>query len=120
MVQHLTAPPLVPSSMSAGGEVHGDLGQSGSGSVPISSPSPGDPGAGPEVLPLPVLPPGAPAPVSTLIGKDGGKSPAAGPAAPSGGWTQGIQPGGLQGAGNPGAGSSGPSRFTWTKTPAAG
>ena len=114
MVQRLDPPPLVPSSMSAGGEVHGDLGQAGRGSTPISAPAPGGNEDYPEVLPLPVMPPGGQIPVSTQPGKDGGKGLPA-PRPSSGGWTQGIQPGGQQGTGNQGA-----SRFAWTKTPAAG
>ena len=54
-VQRLPNPPLVPSSMSSGGEVHSNAMAMGApGSQPVSAPSPQDPGQAVETLPLPV------------------------------------------------------------------
>ena len=54
-VTRLPNPPLVPSSMSSGGEVHSNAMAMGApGSQPVSAPSPGDPGQAAETLPLPV------------------------------------------------------------------
>jgi hypothetical protein len=94
-VKILPSPPLVPSAMSAGGEVHDNsFGGAGAGSTPISAPSPE--AAGPEVLPLPQL--GAQLPVHMQAGKHGaaGLRPAPAPA-PEGGADGAPWPAGDQG-----------------------
>ena len=54
-VTRLPNPPLVPSSMSSGGEIHSNEAAMGApGSQPVSAPSPQDPGQAAETLPLPV------------------------------------------------------------------
>jgi hypothetical protein len=88
MVTRLSNPPLVPSSMSSGGEVHSNaLAMGAPGSQPISAPSPEDPGQAPERLPLPVDQ--APDPVIPNRPRDpgSGQFTASGPAQ-SGPWRQ--------------------------------
>jgi len=103
-VKILPSPPLVPSAMSAGGEVHDNsFGGAGAGSVPISAPTPV--AAGPEVLPLPQLP--AQLPVHMQAGKHGAAGLPHAPAQPP--------EGGADGAPWP-AGDQGISTGLWHKT----
>jgi hypothetical protein len=70
---------LVPSSMSAGGEVHFDnknLQMTAPGSQPVSAPSEQFPGQAPETLPLPIDT--QQIPVSNVHGKLGNRGPGVG------------------------------------------
>jgi hypothetical protein len=94
--------PLVPSSMSSGGEVHQDFGMSLPGSQPVSAPAPGA-GQLPETLPLPVIP-DAGRPVSSPRPNGAGPQPAGQPRDEAGQYS-GVTEGGGQDAGH---------GFTWT------
>lgn len=101
----LPSPPLVPTSMSVGGEVHDNsLAGAGPGSTPVSAPAPG--AAMPEALPQPQL--GAAHPVNPQAGQGGAAGLSSSlPHVPEGGSDGAPWPAGDQGI------DAGP----WKKTP---
>ena len=107
-MQVLPSPALVPTSMSAGGEIHDNsLAGAGPGSDPVTGPAPG--AAPAEVLPLPRLP--AQLPVHMQSGKHGAAGlPSPAPRPPEGGADGAPWPAGDQGLKE---GSLSP----WKKTP---
>lgn len=96
-MKELPSPALVPTSMSAGGEVHDNsLAGAGPGSEPVTGPAQG--AALPEALPLPKLP--AQLPVHMQAGKHGAAGLPHAPAqAPQGGSDGAPWPAGDQGIG---------------------
>jgi hypothetical protein len=110
-VQVLPSPPLVPTSMSEGGEIHDNsLAMAGPGSTPVSAPSASV--IPPETLPLPVMPP-AQAPVNPQAGRYGAAGlQHEGARAPEGDGDAAPWPSGNQGLKDP--------LSPWKKTPSFG